>query len=491
MDLNIQFANQQQRNFYYARNRNQCFSGAFNNGKTFAGCLKLQTLLFTFPNYRTAIARQVFTDLRKTTMQTFFKQCPSELIESHNEQAGYTQFKNGSGVFWLHLDKVDENTLRGLEINSYLVDQAEEMEEKVFDVLDARLGRWDGAMVPHNLLTDDWPMNALINKPIVPSYGMLLCNPADFFHFIYRKFHPDSEERDPSYFFIEGEWDPTLGSYETYEQMLKKDPEWVSKYVRGAWGRSEASIHTIFPQSRLEYTPELLELIRSKGKISRVLDHGDAAPTCCSWWAAINGVYIAFKEYYQPNTVISKHRQAIFDLSEGLYINSNYADPSIFKKSAQKEGNFWSVADEYRTSSINGPAIVWIPADNNEFATRNRINELLIPSKRFKHPITGESPAPGMYFLEACREYPFGCKELIRQTGAQRKKLIGTIEGKSIWSDERDDNITDHAYDNVRYYVASHGTQPEKHRRKPPKNSFAYYNAVLSRVHAPRAASSL
>src|SRR5271170_682215 len=133
MDLEITFANTAQRAFYYSNARNQCFSGGFNNGKTYAGCLKAFTLLSTFPKYRMCIARQTFADLKITTIQTFFKICPNELVARYNEQDGFLELLNGSVVYFKHLDKVDESTLRGLEINSALVDQAEEIDEKVYD----------------------------------------------------------------------------------------------------------------------------------------------------------------------------------------------------------------------------------------------------------------------------------------------------------------------------------------------------------------------
>ena len=39
-----------------------------------------------------------------------------------------------------------------------------------------------------------------------------------------------------------------------------------------------------------------------------------------------------------PNKVISYHRQAIYDLSRNEDYSGNYADPQIFKKTAQKDG---------------------------------------------------------------------------------------------------------------------------------------------------------
>jgi hypothetical protein len=494
--IQTSFRNLAQKQFYYSTARNQVMSGGFNNGKTYIGCFKIFTLLQTFPNSRAVIARQKFTDLKKTTMQTFFKLVPSELIDSHNDQDGITVFKNGSVIYWMHLDHVDENTLRGLEINWVLVDQAEEIEEKVYDVLDARIGRWDGAIVPQSLLQKfpDWPMSPT-GKYIIPSYFMLLSNPDTQFHFIYRKYHPESEDRHSNYFYCEGEWDRDLGSSESYDEAITRDPEWVDKYVRGRWGLSSAQIHVVAKESYLEYTPELLDRIRSRGSLCRVLDHGDSAPTCCLWFAALEGVYICYREYYSPGKLISYHRQSIYDLSryrvEGQgwldeQYSADYADPSIFHKASQKDGGFWSVADEYISSDIDAPPLVWLPADNNEYATRNRINELLQKSEAIRHPVSKESNSPAVYFIRASRDYPHGCREAIRQLGSQRKKLLGTIEGKSIYSDDRDGSIPDHAYDPIRYYVAMHNAQPRLEQRKPKRGTFAYYNMIQQMQKQPQ-----
>ncbi len=163
MKLEFKFSTVHQKLFFYAKQRKQCFWGAFNSGKTFVGCLKVIILLLTFPNYRVAIGRQTFKDLKITTMETFFKIIPHEFIDSHNNQDGITILKNGSMVYWLHLDNIDENTLRGLEINTFLGDQAEEFFDKMYRVLLARVGRWDNAVIPQELLdaNPDWPTNKL------------------------------------------------------------------------------------------------------------------------------------------------------------------------------------------------------------------------------------------------------------------------------------------------------------------------------------------
>lgn len=482
MNLNITFNNDGQRQFYYDTARNQCFSGGFNSGKTFIGCFKAITLLTQFPGYRIAICRHRFSDLKRTTQQTFLELCPKGVISGQNLQDGVTDFHNGSKVYWLHLDKVDTNTLRGLEVNAILVDQAEEVEESVFWVLDSRLGRWDSAQVPQSLLDQypNWPRNKKGN-PIVPSYHMILVNPDSQFHWIYRYFHNDSDEKKPDFSFISSEWDASLGSKEAYAIALQRDPEWVDKYVRGIWIAGESQLHNLRKESLIQYDKDFLQDILSKSRLYRTLDHGDTAPTAVLWWAVYKGVYIGYREYYVANRTISEHRAAIHELSGNEKYSGNYADPSIVRKSGSKDANFFSVADEYRTSSLKSPAISWTGADNNEFATRNRINELLRVDDIHKHPITGTSPAPGIFFLQKSPEYEYGCKHVIRQLSMQRKTMLAEVDGKKIYSDERDAGIEDHAYDNLRYFVAIHGAAPNA--IKPPIKplSFNYYLALQKR----------
>lgn len=482
MDFPFKFANESQRDFYYATERNQLFSGGFNNGKTFSLCLKAATLLLTFNNYRMIIARQKYTDLKRTTMESFFKLLPPGLVKSHNQQDGITTLINDSLIWWIHLDKVDLGTLRGMEPNSVGTDQGEETEEAVYDVLDGRVGRWDGAIVPPQLLesSEDWP-KYMNGNYVAPSYNLTVCNPDTEFHHLYRFYHPNSEERKANHFYCEGEWDKNLGSYETYEQAIKRDPEWVDKYVKGGWTSSSSTIHRLSKESILEYDSTLIDRIRTKARLYRTLDHGDSSPTCCLWWAVLDGIIICYREYYVGGKTISYHRRAIADLSGTEEYELDWCDPSMFNKTVAKEQGWSTLADEYTNSAYRAPPIFWTKADNNEFATRNKINELLTESSLYQHPITKVRPSPGIYFIRASSEYEYGCREAYRQLASQKKKLLGTFNGKSIYSDDRDDKVTDHAYDPTRYFVAMYGLpslESGLEGRVPPRNTFAYFNHI-------------
>jgi hypothetical protein len=233
MDLNIKFRSHQQEEFFFLKNRNQSFSGGFQNGKSYIGCLKAITLLTKFPRYRMVIGRQYFKDLKETTMQTFFKICPKEFIATHDLQNGKTVLKNGSEILWMHLDSFDEQSLRGLEINSVLLDQAEEIAESIYLVLDSRIGRWEMAEVPADLINayPEWPKTDL-GRYKTPTYMMILVNPDTQFHWVYRYYHPDSAERRADHAMIQAATDPSLGDLETYKNMLSRDEAWVKKYVK-------------------------------------------------------------------------------------------------------------------------------------------------------------------------------------------------------------------------------------------------------------------
>lgn len=532
MNINLEFRNPEQEIFYWSKARNNCFSGGFNNGKTYISCAKDFTFLSLFPNYRILIYRQKYKSLKETTMQTFFKICPEKFIFRHDETNGLTVLLNKSVVYWMHMDVFDEQALRGLEINSAKGDQTEEIAESIFLVVDSRIGRWDQAEVPEHLIwmliesyvltnfknlhgchQDDlwnkdeyrnelllqskWPRD-LYGRPKIHNYHDILVNPDNQFHWVYKRFHNDSYERKVKYFYIERETDVNLGDPDTMEEMQSRDEEWVNKYFRGKWSASSAQIHFIKPESILdtaeiykspivvEKFEKLLAAIKEKGMIFRVLDHGEASPTCCLWFAAIFNVHICFMEYYVPAELISVHRQNIYDLTEefkqGLHEEcTDYADPEIFKLKSQKNGSFWSTADEYMDTDdlMEGiPTISWMAADNNELATRNRINEQLKLNARNKHPLSEEIGAPSVYFIKRSIYYPNGCHNVIIQTQSQRRELVGSDNGKAIYSDERDKKVTDHAYDPFRYYTAMHNKSIKEKPRKAPKMSFRNYNNI-------------
>lgn len=507
----------EQEQFFNLTVRNQCFSGGFGNGKTYVACQKAVYLLSTFPRYRMAIARFEESKLKQSTMQTFFKPsvCPPELYDPQRggnraDSLNHLRLINGSEVLWMNLKDTDEGMVRGLEVNSVLVDQAEEISEKMYLLLSGRVGRWDLAEVPRELLEryKNWPTAQNTGRPKIPNYMMVLCNPDSELHWLYKRFHPESEKYQEKYSrnhkMIQGESTTATLDPELLQEMMDNDTAWTDRFVKGKWGIPGGQIHQVRDESILRVgkrdddpegkdfkgqyiTSEYLKNIIERGNLTRVLDHGDASPTSCLWFSAYKGWYFCYREYYKPNTLISEHRRNITELSGwvgntiGERFSRSLIDPQCAKKTLQKYGGTWTHIDEYLDKNIDAPPIAWEPADNNEFATRNRISELLRSSDRILHPITGQKGAPQLYFIQRSNQYPQGCYHAISELKAQKRKKVDTVDGKDIFSDDRADGVSDHAYDCIRYFCASHLFSPRDSKPKAPENSFYAFRKLAIR----------
>ena len=490
--LDISFINIFQEDYFYDTKRNQGFSGGFGNGKTMGASMKALTLLTTFPKYRIAGTRYTSKDLSMSTMSTFYKKCPPELYAEayggrRSDREGYLRLINGSEVFWLHLDDYSEGSLRGLEVNSRLGDQDEEISESVYLIMDARIERWDQVEIPPHLNPDTFPRNPFTNKPMPPCYNMSLVNPENTEHWWYKRYHPDSSEsykyRDTHSFHSASIHDNPAIPQSLKDAYLTRDQKWIDRYYWGKWGVAGGSIHYVHKESVLEVAApdirskltnstgiseeelaKLTEVIRRDGIKYRVMDHGDSAPTCCLWFAYLSpstlyktygvvskGIHICYREYYMPERLVSYHREAISSLSGDEKYYGNYADPDIFRKHLQKYGGRWTIADEYLDSRIKAPSIMWQAADNNEMATRNAVGEMLLLDPTIMHPITG-GKCSALLFLKRNAYNPQGCNHVISQTQSAKYKKIGSVNGEDIYSDERDNNVPDHAFDPLRYY---------------------------------------
>jgi hypothetical protein len=231
-------------------------------------------------------------------------------------------------------------------------------------------------------------------------------------------------------------------------------------------------------------TADLISFLKRTCRLHRGMDHGDASPTACLW-TAVNreGDIFVFREYYQPDKLISYHRSAISSLSVGEQYGVQVADPSIFHKTAQKYGGMWSVADEYSdVKSLSRQTVLnWTPGDNDEMGTRNRISELLRPLETERvHPLQSFDPVkysekgkfPRLFFITRTAEYPQGCDNVLRELRSQRRVRIGTDNGRPIFSDERDESISDHAYDALRYLVASRVSAPALTKAKAKEGTW-------------------
>lgn len=460
--------------------------GGFNSGKTSAAILHMLSLMEAFPGYKVVVMRKTFQDLSLTTRPSIEQWLDKRRIKVSNEKE--IVLDNGSSFLFHYLDNPNSATvLKGLEVNAAILDQAEQMQERTFDVLYGRLGRWRQATVPKWVLSSrpEWPWRERgTGKPVPPIACILTANPTEEgdpeLHWLWQRFSPESEkfkEKWSKLGYRQLVFDTRqnkFASQQNVDILLQGDEDYIRRFVKGEWVRSKGHLFHISPDSILKYTPELISKIENTMILGRAMDHGDTNPTCCLWYGVdqFHNIFF-FKEYYQPGQVeregkiyeygIPEHRRSIKKMSEGLTFRSNLADPSIFDKTRGVTGFLkreqrWSVADEYMDRKIirEETTIRWTPADNNEALSRERLRQYLRVDPDHVNPITRELGAPHIYFVEADKEYPEGIVHAILEIRNAKREQVGESDGKPIYGKDRDESIPDHALDPVRYVVNSH-----------------------------------
>src|SRR5574343_1764484 len=110
IDLNFRFSSPVAEAVFNCQKRNICWNSGYGAGKTYLFCQRAVALLSKFPGYRIAIGRYSNTELKRTTMQTFYKVCPPELYDEklggkRVDSLGYVDLINGSRVYWMHFDQ--------------------------------------------------------------------------------------------------------------------------------------------------------------------------------------------------------------------------------------------------------------------------------------------------------------------------------------------------------------------------------------------------
>lgn len=361
------------------------FGGGFGNGKTSAGCAEAFTLAMEWPGSVGLIARKTRPEIKATTQQTFFhggggdpatdwSGCPQEVIRNFNKQEQKLTLINGSIIHFWPLD--DPDKLTNLNLGWFLIDQAEEIAEEMFMMLQGRLRQ----------------RNA-------PRRGIILFNPNGH-DWIWRRWVYLADVYTDHYLVHAKTSDnPTLP--EDYVEQFDGYPEaWRKRFFDGSfdvftdqiWPEYDADVHEIPPQP-IEPWWEIIECI----------DHGRRNPTAILWLAFFEAYGVdycfAVDEHYQAGKLVGFHAQKLLDNRAMLGVFPNYT--VIDASAANQDPNTGrSVMDEYADYGITT-----IPSDRHVVARVNRVAEWLRLDPEVPHPLTGElreEGYPRLYIYRNC-----------------------------------------------------------------------------------------
>ncbi len=194
------------------------FGGAMGGGKSYAVSGEGLDLSMKYPGNRGVFIRKTLKRLKQTTLMTFLRVCPPELIKSFNRTDMVIKLINGSTIEFIEADVTKDpelNKLKGLEVGWACIEEADEVDEKAFRIIATRTGRW-----------------VLPNGQRPPKRIMLTCNPED--SWVKKRFY---DQKLKNHAFIQAL--PTDNPHRPpgYIEDLKNvlsDDEW-ERYIKGKW----------------------------------------------------------------------------------------------------------------------------------------------------------------------------------------------------------------------------------------------------------------
>lgn len=120
------------------------YGGAMGGGKSFVSFALLITLCRIYPNSKWVVIRDSIPTLKRTALETFKKLCPYDLLKGFNQVDLTATFNNGSRIIFMAEDWINDkdfDRFKGLEVNGFLLEQIEELQEGLLDVCLLRAGR--------------------------------------------------------------------------------------------------------------------------------------------------------------------------------------------------------------------------------------------------------------------------------------------------------------------------------------------------------------
>jgi len=415
--------------FAQSKARYPAMFGGYASGKTTVGCLVGIDICLKFPGVVGAVVRNTYPELRTSTKKVFMDvlhqmdrgRSPNQrIIESENEQYNWVKFTNGSTVFFLHTQS--EALFKGPEFGWFFIDQAEEMDEEQAQRITTRL-----------------------RQPGYPQKGMFVGNTDKGHNWCYRWFKlkkkTNVELFEISFVDNRDNLDPYY-----FDEMMAYPEDWKAVNLYGSWDSPGGLVIEPLEEHMIEpFDPP------EKWTRMIILDPAESTGTTAAIKAALDydGNFYICGEYYKERKIVRDHAAGVLQLWDGKH-SVIYADPNSWRKSQMGETGFVTIADRYRDSGL-----VAIPAANDYMASIDILRELHARTPGHKHPITGYSPAPQIYFFN--------------------RGLHNFNEELRSWMITEPDKEPCHLMDCLRYLVGSRVRKPRRpmlSRKKSGRNNF-------------------
>jgi PBSX family phage terminase large subunit len=383
MEVNEFVLNEWQDAFVFSDKRFVALFNEFGSGKTSAGIIKSWLLLEEYANNFGVVIRNFRDDLRNATIPQYFElifgirnYIPPDV--GWNKTNNLLTLSNGSQLKFMALDRPEDATkLKNLVIGFFWIEQAEEIPEEVFTMLQGRL-----------------------RLKSVPHYGFITGNPEGGDHWIKKTFysHPLNvtvEEIDGinvQYGFwgkndslgitarpLSNEKNLPEGYYKGLKETFPR--EWQIKYIYSMWTGLSGLVYP-FEDDNIVYENEQFSLndLPKYSIVAYAQDYGISDTSPMVWLTLVkhDGTYYVVDEYYE-------YEKGIDDVCNYVKsLNAIHMKQPLFTvgcpRTFQKEGTSGGrkPVHLFRQNGIN------IDKHAVPFETRQPVLAKLIETKKFK-----------------------------------------------------------------------------------------------------------
>ena len=376
-----------QEEFVFSPDRRVAYAGAIRSGKTVGACARVLFHAQVYPGSQILVGRKFATDLEQTTLKELFR-----LVAAQNggtyQKAGplVVRYSGGNASHELYIRTKGLPSLincrpcneiskqLGLEISEYFIDQAEELDEDVFQHIQSRLSYWNRERTERFKAQYGYAPRTWETLTANPDPGWIKQLLFEYGVKDWTVFQTSIEQNrnnlDPEYI----------------DNLYRTMPaEWVERFLRGSWDIRGGSVYKEFDEQ-----VHCIEPFKIPAHWPRFLAHDwgiSDRHRCVFLWGAVDesGRLYVVDELSVTNKLVSEvaemvHAQTGQDRSWPREMDGGLVavmDPAT----NQRHGTGRTVKGEFAIHKIYGR-----DANNDVNAGINKVAEKLHVDPRFGKP---------------------------------------------------------------------------------------------------------
>ena len=341
IELNLNYP---QSKFKLSKDHFTCMKGTWGCGKSRVALMTANDECEEYPNNLYLIIRKEWVDLRDSTLHDWKDWIGRPVNGEKN-----VIYENGSILMFRHGEDLD--ALKNINLGGCLMVQAEEMDEDDFWFINGRLRRKEGTRqlkLECNYNGHNWIYRLFNQKKLADNslFQGTLITTNTF----------DNEKNLPA----------------DYIPNLKRLPKKLQdRFLYGSDSEMEGQIWEMWNEEKHVIKP--FDIPKDWERFAVCDTPVASGVLATTWWAVDHdGCLYIYDEYQKEGRLISQHCESLLLKTGTSKINQWIADTSAFNKTREKEGQLYSVADEFYDYGI-----ILNKAEKDVYAGINRVGEYL------------------------------------------------------------------------------------------------------------------